>query len=185
LPNLNSTDWLIVLLYLFSVLAIGFSLRSNIKTSKDFLQAGRSMPAWICALAFIAASLGSQEVIAMGAAGAKYGFKAALFFSLGAIPALLFAGVFMMPLYYGSGARTVPEYLGLRFECLPIRGRDSCRYGHLALHDGPALPGTACLRSALLCIRLAASGNLHVLRFVVRGSRACVCAPGWARRGHG
>ena len=116
MPNLNSTDWLIVLLYLFSVLAIGFSLRSNIKTSKDFLQAGRSMPAWICALAFIAASLGSQEVIAMGAAGAKYGFKAVLFFSLGAIPALLFAGVFMMPLYYGSGARTVPEYLGLRFD---------------------------------------------------------------------
>jgi solute:Na+ symporter, SSS family len=116
LPNLNSTDWLIVLLYLFSVLAIGFSLRTNIKTSKDFLQAGRALPSWICALAFIAASLGSQEIVAMGAAGARYGFRAALFFSLGAIPALLFAGVYMMPLYYGSGARTVPEYLGLRFD---------------------------------------------------------------------
>ena len=116
MPNLAPTDWLIVLLSLVCVLAVGFSLRTKIKTSKDFLQTGRSLPAWICALAFIAASLGSQEVIAMGAAGARYGFKAALFFSLGAIPAMLFAGVYMMPLYYGSGARTVPEYLRLRFD---------------------------------------------------------------------
>lgn len=116
LPTLAQADWLIILIYLLCVLAIGFSLRANIKTGKDFLQAGRSLPAWICALAFIAAGLGLQEVIAMGAAGAKYGFTAALFFSLGAIPAILFAGVFMMPLYYGSGARTVPEYLGLRFD---------------------------------------------------------------------
>ena len=116
MTNLASTDWLILLLYLFLAVAIGLSLRSNIKTSNDFLQAGRSLPTWICALAFLAAGLGSQEMIAMGAAGARYGFRAALFFSLGAIPAMLFAGVFMMPLYYGSGARSVPEYLGLRFD---------------------------------------------------------------------
>ncbi len=116
LPTLAQADWLIVLLYLFSVVAIGFSLRANIKTGKDFLQAGRALPTWVCALAFLAASLGTQEVIGMSAAGARYGCKAALIFSLGAIPALLFSGVFMMPLYYGSGARTVPEYLGLRFD---------------------------------------------------------------------
>ena len=116
MTNLNSTDWLILLLYLFCVLAIGFSLRLKIKTGTDFFQAGRALPAWVCAVALVAASLGIEEVIAMGAAGAWYGFKAALFFSLGAIPAMVFAGIYMMPLYYGSGARTVPEYVGLRFD---------------------------------------------------------------------
>ena len=116
MPNLGSTDWLILLLYLFSVLALGLLLRGKIKTGKDFLQAGRALPGWICAVAFVAASLGIQEVIAMGAAGAQYGFRAALMFSMGAVPALLFAGLIMMPLYFGSGARTVPEYLGLRFD---------------------------------------------------------------------
>jgi len=115
-PNLIAFDWLILLVYFFCVLAIGFSLRRNIKTGMDFFEAGRALPMWICALAFVAASLGSQDVIAMGAAGAKYGFEAAAFFSLGAIPAVLFAGVFMMPLYYGSGARSTPEYLLLRFD---------------------------------------------------------------------
>lgn len=116
MPNLNPTDWLILLLYLACVLAIGFSLRTNIKTGKDFFQAGRARPAWVCAAAFVAASLGIEEVIAMGAAGAQYGFKAALFFSLGAVPAMVFTGVWMMPVYHGSGARTVPEYVGLRFD---------------------------------------------------------------------
>ena len=116
LPNLASTDWLIILIYFFCVLAIGFSLRRNMKTSSDFLQAGRALPVWICVPAFIAAGLGSQELIAMGAAGARYGFQAAACFSLGAMPALLFTGLYMMPLYYGSGARSVPEYLGLRFD---------------------------------------------------------------------
>jgi SSS family solute:Na+ symporter len=116
LPNLNPTDWLIFLFYLFCVLAVGFSLRLNIKTSKDYFQAGRALPLGVCAMAFIAASFGLPEIVGMGAAGAQFGLRAALFFSLGAIPALLFAGVYMLPLYYGSGARTVPEYLGLRFD---------------------------------------------------------------------
>lgn len=104
MANLNSTDWLIVLLYLFGVLSIGFLLRASIKTGKDFLEAGRALPTWVCALAFVAASVGIEELIAMGASGARYGFRAGLLFSLGAIPALLFAGICMMPLYYGSGS---------------------------------------------------------------------------------
>ncbi len=116
MANLNSTDWLIVLLSLFGVLSVGFLLRANTKTSKDFLEAGRALPTWVCALAFVAASMGFQELIAMGTAGARYGFGAAMLFWFGAIPALLFAGVAMMPLYYGSGARTMPEYLGRRFD---------------------------------------------------------------------
>jgi SSS family solute:Na+ symporter len=116
LPNLVATDWLILLMYLLCVLAIGFSLRLNIKTSKDFLEAGRALPAWLCGLAFVAAGLGAEEVIAMGAAGARYGFAAAQFFCIGAVPAMLFAAIFMVPLYYGSGARSVPAYLRLRFD---------------------------------------------------------------------
>jgi solute:Na+ symporter, SSS family len=116
LPNLTSIDWLIILLYLFSAIAIGLTYRSSIKTSSNFLQTVRTLPTWICALAFIAASLGSQEIIAFGAAGARYGLRAALFFSLGAIPAMIFAALYMMPIYYGSAARTVPEYLRLRFD---------------------------------------------------------------------
>src|SRR5664280_643478 len=94
LPNLTSTDWLIILLSLFCAIAIGLFYRASIKTSSDFFQAGRTLPTWICAVAFIAASLGSQEIIAMGAAGARYGFQAALFFSLGTIPAILFAALY-------------------------------------------------------------------------------------------
>jgi solute:Na+ symporter, SSS family len=135
LPNLNPTDWMILLIYLFCVLAIGFTLRLNIKTGKDFFQAGRALPASIGTIAFLAAGLGLPEMIGMGAAGARYGFKAALFFSLGAVPALLFAGVFMMPLYYGSGARTVPEYLGLRFD-RKTRLLNACTFAVMTIVSG-------------------------------------------------
>jgi len=132
LPNFSSTDWLILLLYLLSVLVVGILLRGKIKTGRDFFQAGRALPVWICALAFVAASLGCQEVIAMVAAGARFGFRATLLFSFGAIPALLFAGVYMMPLYYGSGARTVPEYLGLRFD-RKTRVLNTCTFSIMTL----------------------------------------------------
>jgi solute:Na+ symporter, SSS family len=86
------------------------------KTSKDFFQAGRALPAWICGLAFISANLGAQEVIGMGASGAKYGLETCQFYGIGAIPAMVFVGIFMMPFYYGSKARSVPEFLRLRFD---------------------------------------------------------------------
>ena len=116
MPILTAVDWLILLLYLAFALGIGYSLRASMKTGRDFLLAGRALPAWICALAFIAAGLGAPEVIGMGAWGARYGLEAAQFCGIGAIPAMLFAGIFMMPLYYGSGARSLPEFLGLRFD---------------------------------------------------------------------
>src|SRR5271157_4033737 len=105
-----------MLLYFVFVLGIGFALKRYMKTSKDFFQAGRSMPAWVCGLAFISANLGAQEVIGMGASGAKYGIATSHFYWIGAIPAMVFLGVFMMPFYYGSRARSVPEYLRLRFD---------------------------------------------------------------------
>lgn len=114
--KLTSVDWLIMLLYFVFVLGIGFALKRHMKTSKDFFQAGRALPAWICGLAFISANLGAQEVIGMGASGAKYGLETAQFYGIGAIPAMIFVGIFMMPFYYGSKARSVPEFLRLRYD---------------------------------------------------------------------
>ena len=102
--------------YFVFVLGIGFALNRYMKTSKDFFLSGRSLPAWITGLAFISANLGAQEVIGMGASGAKYGIATSHFYWIGAIPAMVFVGVFMMPFYYGSRARSVPEYLKLRFD---------------------------------------------------------------------
>src|SRR6201981_1092327 len=105
-----------MVLYFVFVLGIGFALRRSMKTSKDFFQAGRALPAWVCGLAFISANLGAQEVIGMGASGAKYGLATAHFYWVGAIPAMAFVAVFMMPFYYGSKARSAPESLRLRFD---------------------------------------------------------------------
>jgi SSS family solute:Na+ symporter len=91
-------------------------LRKKVSTSGDFLLSGRSIPVWITSLAFIAANLGAQELIGMAASGAKYGIMTAHFYWVGAIPAILFMGLFMMPFYYGSKARSVPEYLKMRFD---------------------------------------------------------------------
>lgn len=114
--TLSIIDWLIVLVYFVFVLGIGFALKRYMRTSNDFFLAGRSIPAWVCGLAFISANLGAQEVIGMGASGAKYGIITSHFYWIGAIPAMVFVGVFMMPFYYGSKARSVPEYLRMRFD---------------------------------------------------------------------
>src|SRR5436309_3201219 len=114
--GLTSIDWVIMAVYFAFVLGIGAALKRYMKTSADFFLAGRSIPAWVCGLAFISANLGAQEVIGMGASGAKYGILTSHFYWIGAIPAMVFVGVFMMPFYYGSRARSVPEYLQLRFD---------------------------------------------------------------------
>src|SRR3989442_185438 len=114
--KLTIIDWIIMLVYFVFVLGVGFALRRYMKTSKDFFLSGRSLPAWITGLAFISANLGAQEVIGMGASGAKYGIATSHFYWIGAIPAMVFVGLFMMPFYYGSRARSVPEYLKLRFD---------------------------------------------------------------------
>src|SRR5467141_1365797 len=105
-----------MLLYAAFVLGIGVLLRRSVRTSEDFFLSGRSIPAWVTGLAFLSANLGAQEVIGMGASGAKYGIATSHFYWIGAIPAMVFIGLFMMPFYYGSRARSVPEYLKLRFD---------------------------------------------------------------------
>ncbi len=114
--HLGTIDYAILGVYFAFVLGIGWALRRFVKSSEDFFLSGRSIPAWIAGLAFISANLGAQEVIGMGASGAKYGMMTSHFYWLGAIPAMVFVGIFMMPFYYGSRARSVPEYLKLRFD---------------------------------------------------------------------
>jgi solute:Na+ symporter, SSS family len=114
--QLGAVDYAILIVYFAFVLGIGWVLRRSVKSSEDFFLSGRSIPAWIAGLAFISANLGAQEVIGMGASGAKYGMMTSHFYWLGAIPAMVFVGIFMMPFYYGSRARSVPEYLKLRFD---------------------------------------------------------------------
>jgi SSS family solute:Na+ symporter len=114
--RLAGIDYVVLGTYLVFVLGIGVALKRHMRSSTDFFLSGRSMPAWIAGLAFLSANLGAQEVIGMAASGAKYGIATSHFYWIGAIPAMVFVGVFMMPFYYGSRARSVPEYLRLRFD---------------------------------------------------------------------
>ena len=114
--HLTWIDYAIMLAYFACVLGIGAVLKRGVRTGNDFFLSGRSVPVWITGLAFLSANLGAQEVIGMGASGAKYGIATSHFYWVGAIPAMVFVGLFMMPFYYGSRARSVPEYLKLRFD---------------------------------------------------------------------
>ncbi len=114
--QLHGIDYAILTLYFVFVLGIGFALKRTMKGSADFFLSGRSIPAWVTGLAFLSANLGAQEVIGMAASGAKYGIMTSHFYWVGAIPAMVFLAIFMMPFYYGSKARSVPEYLKLRFD---------------------------------------------------------------------
>jgi SSS family solute:Na+ symporter len=116
LIQLGAIDYTILIVYFAFVLGIGWALRRQVKSSEDFFLSGRSIPSWIAGLAFLSANLGAQEVIGMAASGAKYGIMTSHFYWVGAIPAMVFVGIFMMPFYYGSRARSVPEYLRLRFD---------------------------------------------------------------------
>lgn len=114
--NLQVADYVIICIYFLFVIGVGFLIKKRIRSSNDFLSSGRNIPLWITSLAFISANLGAQEVIGMVASGAKYGIMTVHFYWVGAIFAMVFLGVFMMPFYYGSRARSVPEYLSLRFD---------------------------------------------------------------------
>ncbi|HEX5087516.1 MAG TPA: Na+/galactose cotransporter, partial [Nocardioides sp.] len=108
-------DYLIVFLYFFVVLGIGVLARRQISDSVDFFLSGRSLPAWVTGLAFISANLGAVEIMGMSANGAQFGIPTVHYFWVGAIPAMLFLGVVLMPFYYGSKVRSVPEFMRRRF----------------------------------------------------------------------
>jgi SSS family solute:Na+ symporter len=113
--HLNALDYTLLGLYFAIVLAIGIAARTSIKTSMDFFLSGRSLPAWVTGLAFISANLGAIEILGMAANGAQYGVATVHFYWIGAVPAMVFLGLVMMPFYYGAKVRSVPEYLRRRF----------------------------------------------------------------------
>jgi solute:Na+ symporter, SSS family len=113
--DVNGVDYAILAIYFSVVLGIGFAARRSVSTSLDFFLSGRSLPAWVTGLAFISANLGAIELLGMAANGAQYGLPTLHYYWVGAIPAMVFLGLVMMPFYYGTKVRSVPEYLRLRF----------------------------------------------------------------------
>jgi SSS family solute:Na+ symporter len=111
----STLDYAILAVYFLVVLGIGAVAKLTIKTDIDYFLSGRSLPAWITGLAFMAANLGALEILGMAANGAQYGVATVHFYWLGAIPAMVFLGIVMMPFYYGAKVKSVPEYLRLRF----------------------------------------------------------------------
>jgi len=115
LIDASAIDYLILATYFIFVLGIGVIARRSISDSLDFFLSGRSLPAWVTGLAFISANLGAVEIMGMSANGAQIGIATVHYFWIGAIPAMLFLGVVMMPFYYGSKVRSVPEFMFRRF----------------------------------------------------------------------
>src|SRR5881396_3035628 len=150
MTHVAGIDYAVMGLYSAFVLGIGVLLRRSVKTSEDFFLSGRAIPAWVTGLAFLSANLGAQEVIGMGASGAKYGIATSHFYWIGAIPAMVFIGLFMMPFYYGSRARSVPEYLKLRFD-EKTRGLNAISFATMTVFSsGISMYATGLLLSALL-----------------------------------
>ena len=148
--DLHTVDYAILGIYILVVIGIGFVLKKYVKSASDFLTSGRSIPVWVTGLAFLSANLGAQEVIGMAASGAKYGIMTAHFYWVGAIPAMIFLAIFMMPFYYGSRARSVPEYLKLRFD-EKTRGLNAIAFAVMTVaSSGASLHALAALLHLLL-----------------------------------
>jgi SSS family solute:Na+ symporter len=113
--DVNVLDYAILALYFLVVLGIGLAARRAVRTSLDFFLSGRSLPAWITGLAFMSANLGAIEILGMAANGAQYGLMTVHYYWIGAVPAMVFLGVVMMPFYYRSKVHSVPEFLRRRF----------------------------------------------------------------------
>lgn len=125
-------DWVVIVVYFAFVIGIGFQLKKQMVTSEDFFLAGHRIPTWVTGLAFLSANLGAVEVMGMSANAAKYGITTAHFYWIGAIPAMVFLSVFMMPFYYGSKVRSVPEYLKRRFN-EPTRAFNALSFGVMTI----------------------------------------------------
>ena len=178
LIQLGVIDYCLLVIYFAFVLGIGFVVRKGVSGTKDFFESGRALPAWICALGFIGANLGAQEVMGMAASGAKYGIMTSHFYWLGAVPAMVFVAIFMMPFYYGSKARSVPEYLKLRFD-EKTRGFNAVTFACMTvMSSGISMYALATLLHAILgwnlhlCI--VASGMVVLVYIFMGGLRSAI-----------
>jgi SSS family solute:Na+ symporter len=148
--HLAWVDYAILIAYVAFVVGIGWALARYMKSSSDFLTSGRSIPTWVTGLAFISANLGALELVGMAASGAKYGMATCHFYWVGAIPAMVFLGIFMMPFYYGSKARSVPEYLKMRFN-EPVRALNAVAFAVMTVFaSGISMDALARLLTNLL-----------------------------------
>ncbi len=170
--TLNAVDYAIISGYILVMILVGYSLKKYMKTGEDFFLSGRSLPGWITGLAFLSANLGALEVIGMVANSAKYGIATVHFYWVGAIPAMVFLGIFMMPFYYGSRVKTVPEYLKLRYN-EATRGLNAISFAIMTvLMSGISLYAMALLFKLMLGWSLTGSilfGAVVVLLYVFWG----------------
>lgn len=113
--NTGVLDYVLVAIYFVFVLGIGYIARSQVATSLDFFLSGRRLPAWVTGIAFVSANLGAVEIMGMSANGAQIGLATMHYYWIGAVPAMVFLGLVMMPFYYGSKVRSVPEFMRRRF----------------------------------------------------------------------
>ena len=176
LISLSGADVAIIVIYFAAVLAIGFYLKGQAKTGEDFFLAGREMTAWIAGLSFVSANLGSLELMGWAAAAYQYGILATHWYWIGAIPAMLFLGIVMMPFYYISKTHSVPGYLQLRFgepsralSAISLRVHDRADERHQHVFDGAGDEGRAGLGHQLQHLGVVDDGG------DLRGSWA-VCA---------
>jgi len=159
---MDALDYVLLSLYFITVLGVGLAARRSIKNSADFFLSGRSLPAWVTGLAFVSANLGALEILGMAANGAKYGIMTVHYYWVGAVPAMVFLGIVMMPFYYGSKVRSVPEYMRRRFN----------RPAHLL----------NALSFAVAQV-LIAGVNLYALALIIRRCSAGRCGPrSWSGR---
>lgn len=170
--DLHFIDYSILGIYLAFVIGIGFALKRYVKSAEDFFLSGRSIPGWVTGLAFISANLGAQELIGMAASGAEYGIMTSHFYWVGAIPAMVFLGIFMMPMYYGSKAKSVPEYLKMRYN-EPTRVFNSVSFAFMTVaSSGISMHALADLLNTLLGWNYYASlvvTSVIVLAYVLKG----------------
>ena len=176
MAHLAPLDVAIIAVYFAMVIYIGFYLKRRSSTGEDFFLAGREMTAWVAGLSFLSANLGSLELMGWAAAAYQYGILAAHWYWIGAIPAMLFLGLVMMPFYYISKTHSVPGYLKLRFgepsRALVryfIRSHDSADERHQHVRDGAGDEGGAGLEHPFQHL-----GFVHYRRSVCRLSAGCV-----------
>jgi SSS family solute:Na+ symporter len=170
--SLSGLDIALIAIYFTFVIGIGFALRRLVQTSTDFFLSGRSLPAWITGIAFISANLGAIEILGMSASGAQYGISIVHYYWIGAVPAMVFLGIVMMPFYYGSRVRSVPEYLLRRYDSKTHLVNAIIFVLSSVLIAGVNLYALAAVLEALLGVPLAVAivvSALFVLSYILLG----------------